>query len=474
MKLIHKFFLAFFITNITLVGVMLVFIYINFTKDFNHFIDQQEQKHFSEVKQQLIDIYKKTKNWDAVVDNSQQWRAIVDPQEKPQNDKQAITERPTLPSLLWFELPNNLLKTGRRISLYDQQKKVLVGREDINENPLIKPILINNKAVAWLGLVPSRLSASSPAKAFLNAQLHNYLMIALLVIILAFVMAILLSKHLTKPIQQIVNATTALNEGDFDKRIPSLSLDELGTLSQNVNHLASTLQDNQQMRFQWMSDTSHELKTPLTVLRSHLIALQDGIFTADQHRISLLINQVDNLNYIVDDLSQLAHSDTAHLTYEFQTLNMAELIQQTIDSCRARFQQRQLHVAPLHLDKAHHYQVNGDPERLKQLLMNLMENSCRYTDPGGQIAISLKPVKQQLQLTISDSAPGVSKQERDKLFERFYRVEKSRSREYGGSGLGLALCQQITTAHKGEISLQDSSLGGLQVTLTLPKIGTFR
>jgi len=439
-KLKHKFFLAFFITNITLVGMMLVFIYLNFTTEFNHFVEKQEQKHFIKVKKQLTQFYKKANSWETITYNTQLWRSIVEPEQ--QNNEQNASLKNPPPSLLWFELPGNLLQTGRRISLYNQQKQVIVGREEIDENPLIEPILLNNNVIGWIGLVPSKLAANSPAKAFLNAQLHNYIIITLLVIVLAFIMAIVLSKHLIRPIQQIVVATDELNKGNFTNRITPLSQDELGTLSNNFNKLANTLQENQQMRFQWMSDTSHELRTPLTVLRSHLIAVQDGVFVADTKRINLLIDQVNNLNLLVDDLSQLAHSDTASLHYQFKTLNIASLLQHTLDSYSARFTQCQLYVAPLELDNSVNYQVYGDRERLQQLFINLLENTCRYTEQPGQLQINLELVKQDLKLTFSDSAPGVNKQDQKQLFDRFYRVEKSRSREYGGTGLGLALCNK--------------------------------
>ena len=446
---------------------MFVFIYLNFTSEFNHFIEKQEQKHFSQIKQQLTQFYSKTNSWEAVAYNNQLWRSLVEPQ---QNSQEQATKR-NPPSLLWIEMPGDLLKTGRRISLYNQQKQVIVGRKAINENALIEPILYNDKVIGWLGLVPSKLATNSPTEAFLEAQLHNYIIITSLVILLAFIMAIVLAKHLIKPIQQIVEATNELNNGNFTNRITPLSQDELGTLSNNFNELANTLQANQKMRFQWMSDTSHELRTPLTVLRSHLIAVQDGIFVADNKRIKLLIEQVNNLNLIVDDLSQLAHSDTASLSYQFKTLNIATLLQHTIDTYSARFTQCQVHLVPLLLDNSANYQIHADQERLQQLFINLLENTCRYTNPGGQLQITLKQVKQQIEVTFADSAPSVNEQDKQKLFERFYRVEKSRSREYGGSGLGLALCKQISEAHKGRITLQDSPFGGLQVILTLPQIG---
>jgi len=494
MKLIHKFFLAFFITNITLVGLMFAFIYMNFSVEFNHFVEKEEHKHLNEVKQQLVSLYSEFGSWDPISDNTQLWRSIVAPEKNPNTsevyskdntsfahntqsinnkkviNKQAATQKKS-PSMLWVNLPADLLQTGKRISLYDENKQVVVGRADINENPYIEAVLLNNTVIGWIGLVPSNLVENSPAEAFLSAQLHNYLLITLFVILLAFIMAIVLSRHLIKPIKQIVVGTSELNKGNFSSRIKPLTQDELGTLSKNFNELAGTLEHNQQMRFQWVSDTSHELRTPLTVLRSHLLAVQEGVFIADEKRISLLINQVDNLSHIVDDLAQLTNSDTANLTYNAVDIDVCEMLQQLIESYTPRFEEHNLSLNSQALQHTDSCLVSGDKDRLHQLFANLLENTCRYTHAGGQINIEINKFEHELVIIVHDSAPGVLPEEHTKLFERFYRVEKSRNRDYGGSGLGLSLCKQIAEAHGGDIAIQDSPLGGLAVKVTFPIVG---
>ena len=484
-KLIHKFFLAFFITNITLVGLMFVFIYMNFSSEFNNFVKQEEHKHLSQVKVQLVQLYSELESWEAITQNTQLWRSIVAPKKqsttktKQQNDDDFTNNKANAitgvdnkpPSLLWLNLPADLLQTGKRISLYNENKQVVVGRADINENPYTEAVTLNNNVIGWIGLVPSNLVENSPAEAFLSAQLHNYLLITLFVILLAFIMAIVLSKHLIKPIKQIVAGTNELNKGNFASRIKPLTQDELGTLSNNFNELAGTLEHNQQMRFQWVSDTSHELRTPLTVLRSHLLAVQDGVFVADEKRIRLLISQVDNLNHIVDDLAQLANSDTASLTYHKIDVDVIQVLQQAIESYTARFTEHKLSLNCQALKNARLCLVSGDKDRLQQLFSNLLENTCRYTDKGGQVSIEINKCDSELEIVLQDSAPGVLPEEQSKLFERFYRVEKSRNRDFGGSGLGLSLCKQIVEVHGGDISLQDSPLGGLAVKVTLPLVG---
>lgn len=453
-KLIHKFFLAFFVTNIALVGVMFGFLYMSFSTGFNDFVEQQEKNHVASIKYQLTEFYRELGSWQSIAENMQLWRAIVEPQKKTS-----------------VSGPVDSLKTGQRISLYNKDKQVIVGRAKLDENPHIEPILLNDSVIGWIGLVPSRFIQASPAKAFLTAQFNNYFVITLWVVVLAFVMAIVLSRHLIKPIKQIVGGTDALTKGNFSSRIIPASQDELGTLSNNFNELAQTLEQNQQMRQQWVSDTSHELRTPLTVLRSHLLAIQDGVFEADEKRIALLVNQVENLNLIVDDLAQLAHNDMANLSYDFAPVNLTSLLEALVDSYAARFAEQGLTLICESLNNGEEWMVKGDKNRLKQLFSNLLENSCRYTHSGGQVIITGKKINGTICLILQDSAPGVLPQDQEKLFERFYRVEKSRSREHGGSGLGLALCKQIVDAHGGTITLDNSPQGGLEVKVTFSLLG---
>ncbi len=458
-----------------LVGLMFVFIYLTFSTGFNRFVEQEEQKHVNVVKQQLVELYGQSNSWQPISQNIQLWRSIVEQKAKPKELKKADKDQPPKPKInslspafLWINLPPGSLKTGQRISLYNANEQVIVGRDYLRDNPQIEPILLNRNIIGWIGFEPSRLVESSPAKAFLTAQFHNYFMITLCVILLAFIVSIALSRHLMKPIRGIVAGTNALKSGDYSNRITSLTQDELGILSANFNELAETLEQNQKMRTQWVSDTSHELRTPLTVLRSHLLAVQDGVFVPDEKRIALLIKQTDNLSRIVDDLTQLAHSDATILTYTDKCLDIIQVFEGSLEDFALRFKQQGLVVHSVALKRAGKCMIRGDKERLHQLFINLLENTCKYTHPGGQLNIVVNKTDSQIELVLQDSAPGVSPEDQDKLFERFYRVEKSRHRGLGGSGLGLALCKQIVEAHSGDISLHSSPFGGLAVQICLP------
>ena len=494
MKLLHKFFLAFFITNVTLVGLVLVLIALNFSSGFNEFVTEAEDKHVAEAKQQLIVLYQQSNSWQAIINNVQVWRDIVDPKAKrrpppPPRERQnprdrsvggsGDTNKPpkprpkqmTAPPEPRVERPEDFLKTGRRLSLYDAHKNVIVGKNNLQDNPHTEQIRLNGELIGWLGLVPSNAVTDSPASKFLTKQYENYYFIAIMVVLLAFLMALVLSKHLVAPIKLIIVGTNKLIAGNYGSRINKVTQDELGVVADNFNDLAHTLEQNQKNRFQWMSDTSHELRTPLTVLRSHLIAIQDGVFVADEKRVQLFIDEIDSLSHIVDDLYQLSSSDAGGLTYRKEALNPVLVFEQVIETFKAKFEQHNLNIEYSTLQSLisdARCNILGDKDRLRQLFSNLLENTCRYTHASGKIVISAKLDKQTLELNVQDSAPGVTGEQRQKLFERFYRVEPSRNRNQGGSGLGLALCKQIVDAHRGNIVAMDSVLGGLHIKLTFP------
>lgn len=474
MKLFYKFFFAFCITSFVAVGLILSLITVNLSTSFNDFVNEAEHKQVSNLKSRIVSYYRDNGSWQRLKGNEPLWKEMLGAKANsnaadstPTSNGQNATE--TNDNLLAL---SSLLQTQKRLSLYDVDKQVIIGRDLITDNPYSEVIELNGKIIGWLSLVPSELVEGSPGNEFLAQQYKNYYIIALMVIALALVTAWLFSRHLLAPISSLIDGTYTLIRGNYSLRIEKKTNDELALLSDNVNVLAETLDKNQNNRFKWMSDVTHELKTPLTVLRGQLIGVQDGVFIADEQRVQLFIDQIDSMSNIVNDLYQLSITDVGGLTYKKQPLNPIQILLQVADSFTAKFEQKKLYVdcsqlAQLMADKK--CSVLADKDRIRQLFVNLFENCCRYTAANGQIQISAQIVAKQLHIQIQDSAPGVPLAIQDKLFERFYRVEPSRNRGYGGSGLGLALCKQIIDAHQGEISTSDSSLGGLSINITLPE-----
>jgi signal transduction histidine kinase len=238
------------------------------------------------------------------------------------------------------------------------------------------------------------------------------------------------------------------------------------------NHLARKEMEKQlaaaeQARRQWIADTSHELRTPITILNSHLEAIRDGVVAADEHELGILLGTVQRMEKLAADLHDLAHTDAGPQALHLAELDVAELIQNTHAVFVPQFA---AHGMTFTLDNRlpDGLRIHGDAMRLMQVLSNLCSNSLRYTDSGGQARLEAELVNGHVQLALLDSAPGVPAEALPRLFERFYRVDASRNRASGGSGLGLAICQSIVLAHGGRIAASASPLGGLAVQLWLP------
>jgi two-component system sensor histidine kinase BaeS len=288
----------------------------------------------------------------------------------------------------------------------------------------------------------------------------------MLSILVAALVAMILARTLMSPVRKIASATRALAAGNFDQRINVSSRDELGRLADDFNLLALSLKRNEQLRRNFMADVSHELRTPLAVLKGEMEAMEDGMRELSVDNIRALQSEVTSLNKLVNDLYDLSLADIGALTYRKAEINLKVLVEQVLSQYQHRMESAGLLL--LFEAKLDDYPVLADPDRLKQLFINLLENSIRYTDANGRILITLTRENGYVVVQIEDSAPGVTDEQLQQLFDRMYRVESSRSRNNGGAGLGLAICRKIAEGHDGDISAGHSSLGGIYMRVTLP------
>jgi len=203
------------------------------------------------------------------------------------------------------------------------------------------------------------------------------------------------------------------------------------------------------------------------VLQGEIEALLDGIHKITPETIRSLHAETLRLKYLVEDLYQLSLSDLGALTYQKEYLDPIDVLRDSVESYRTEFDRK--HIAlTLAVSGDIKTTAFADRERLSQLFLNVLENSLRYTDAGGELRVGAQVDNDFLIIEFQDSAPGVSARDRERLFERFYRVEESRNRESGGAGLGLTICKNIVDAHEGMISAHESPLGGLLIRIALP------
>nr|WP_307727766.1 ATP-binding protein [Massilia sp. TS11] len=352
-----------------------------------------------------------------------------------------------------------------RITLIDANGAYLAGRP-LDPGPTVRrTLLADGRPIGALVIARPPVPTDALSAAFLARQSSSLWIILGASISLSALAAVLLAAHFRRPIGQLADAAAALTRGELHTRLQITRSDELGALAASFNQLAAQLDMLESTRRQWVADTSHELRTPVAVLRAQIEALQDGVRPASPDNLAILGRQVQQLNRLIEELNQLARSDLGELALQLAPLDAWHCALDVAESFHARMAQAGL---AFDIDSKGALPALADDERLRQVLANLFENAVRYTDAGGRIVLSGRSAGTRIELQFDDTAPGVPDAALSRLGERFYRVEASRSRQHGGAGLGLTLSVRLIQAMGGTLHFAHSPLGGLRATLSLP------
>ena len=376
-------------------------------------------------------------------------------------------DMPPPPPEEWRPPPADTLRIGTRLVLLDAEGKRLAGNASEKAPAAERPIRYQGTVVGRVALQASPNAGTELDSAFLASQTQNVMFVGLAALGLSLLAAWLLSSHLLSPIRDLSDGARRIADGWLDARIPVRRDDELGELAYNFNTMAERLAKIEESRRAWISDTSHELRTPLAVLRAEIEAMQDGVRSADAATLARLHKQVQQLATLVDDLRLTLDREPGAADMERVMFSPLAVLDETIAAFRERYAQADITLESMGLLGTGR-QMRGDPGRLAQVFTNLLENTLRYTNPGGRLRIGVCSDAKRLSIQFDDTAPAPSRAALPRLFERFFRAEPSRSRALGGSGLGLAICKSLIEAHGGTIGASFSELGGLAIRIDLP------
>ncbi len=289
--------------------------------------------------------------------------------------------------------------------------------------------------------------------------------ISIILALFLVVVAILLLRRFVNPLADVIYAAGAVSNGKLDTRISSKGQQDLRSLSDSFNEMASALERNDRERREMFADIAHELRTPLSIIRGRLEGIVDGIYSADGSQVSMALEQTYLLERLVDDLRLLTLAETRELPFEIRPVDLHQLAQHTLDLFSAEAREKNISLS---LEKGSgNFHIELDPQRTEQVIGNLVGNALRYIPAGGKIWLVLEEAENSVRLFVNDNGPGVPQEDLPYLFDRFWRKEKSRARLSGGTGLGLAITKQLVEAQGGTIEARNLPEGGLQVVVEL-------
>jgi heavy metal sensor kinase len=309
---------------------------------------------------------------------------------------------------------------------------------------------------------------------------RTLLLLALPALILAGISGAFLTERNLRPVRRISLAASKLGTQDLSLRLPVKGKDEFSELASNFNRMTARLEEafgglgaayrtlesayERQRRF--TADASHELRTPLTTIKANTSLALSGAANVNSYREALeeADAAANTMNRIVDDLLFLARSDSDGLRVEMKPVPVRRIIEETLAPYGGRRGDPPVTVSLPDPD----LQLTGDAHHLKRLLMNLVENAVRHTPPGGSVEVSAERVGESVILKVEDTGDGIAAEHLPHVFDRFYRADDARSRDEGGAGLGLSICQGIVRAHDGTIAIDSRQGEGTIVTVSLP------
>ena len=307
-----------------------------------------------------------------------------------------------------------------------------------------------------------------------SAVLHDLRLRWLLATVLALVLSagagMLLSGAITRPLRRLTEAAGAVADGKLDLRVPVQSRDELGQLSVAFNEMTGRLRASRQAQVDLVANVSHELRTPLTTVKGMVETLRDGAADDLEVRDRFLASvdgETDRMIRLVNDLLLLSRADSGALDLQPGSFDLGPVVARTLDRLRPLADKKQ--VALLIDAQGGALPVWADEGRVELVLVNLLDNAIKYSRPGGSVAVSLRRAQGDMaQVKVRDEGVGIPPEALSRIGERFFRVDRARSRDEGGSGLGLAIARALVEAHGGQLSIQSQEGRGVVVTCTLP------
>jgi len=281
---------------------------------------------------------------------------------------------------------------------------------------------------------------------------------------LSILMVQVLARGMTSPLREMAAATRAMAQGDYGRRVTATSRDEVGELARAFNAMAAELAETDRMRRDLVANVSHELRTPITALQAGLENLVDGVEPPGPEQLRTMLKQAERLGRLVTQLLDLSRLESGAIPLQRSNFKVLPVLEDAADE--SRLHAPHVQVSVLVDDPA--LAADGDPERVHQVVANLLENAIRHSPAGGRVEVRARPERGRVAIEVLDEGPGIPEEEASRVFERFYRADTARSSSVGGAGLGLAIARWIVDLHGGDIRAERRAPTGCRMVVLLP------
>lgn len=342
------------------------------------------------------------------------------------------------------------------------------SKNDLGEYLEVKnPILKNGNNVGYL--VAGYFSTSYLTNAALTFSMtlnQSFMLSAFIALFIGLAISIILSRQISNPLIKITSTANQMRDGHLDVRCSiKTKTKEIHELSNSINYLAETLSQQEMLRKRFTTDMAHEIRTPLTTLKTHVEAILDGVWEPTKERIEVFSEEIDRLTKLVDNLRNLAKLEQAGLILNKTKFNLSTELNGIINNFQLLYSKSGFSLSS---DLLGNINVAMDKDKIKQIMYNLLSNSYNYLDIGGEVKITLTQSEKHIVIKVKDTGLGIDEKDLPYIFERFYRSDVSRNKNSGGSGIGLTITKSLVEAHNGKI-FAESQLGkGTIFTIELP------
>lgn len=451
------------------VGLMAFLTNLNTSREFSRYLTQGNQRYVQNTNDALGKIYLQGGNWSNV-------QSLLPDLLRSTSDRLVVAD--TSGTIVGDTENQWLGRTASSVGL-SNGTAIIVSGKIVGDLYLITSQ--TNSGKGYMGGGRGGPPTTSPPaitaeQNFINQVNSSLVFTGLIAAVVALIIGLILTRQITRPIKALVNGARQIAGGNLSHRVEIKSKDEFGNLGQSFNAMAASLDKAETERKRIITDIAHELRTPLTVIEGTVTGIQDGVFLADKERLDAIKEQTSLLTRLTSELRDLSLAESGQLKLMLSPADLADLVRRKASQFEVKAREKTISIKlnlPQELPK-----INIDPPRIEQVLSNLITNAIRHTSSGGDITISLQAVNKDivhkinspsLVLSVADTGEGIAPEHLPHVFERFYRVEKSRARSEGGSGLGLAIVKQMVQAHGGKVWVESEMGKGSTFYLSLPR-----